>query len=196
MAGMAVPLIEGAAMEFGPLLMRIGAALLGGAGTASLSGDAADDDIEARASAHAVPRTAERCERCPPESGLAVKRFHSMNAAPREYQGRITGRPYSVAEGWSEEWAWLNIDFDGFVPGQCLLQEAKGNYDQFLDGSIPAAYKFFKGFESMEAAAEKQASLVRAKPPTRLMWYFQTPLAQSRMMLTLRHLGIPSIVHP
>ncbi len=194
MASMAVPLIEGAAMEFGPLLMRIGAALLGGAGTASLSGDAADDDIEARASAHAVPRTAERCERCPPESGLAVKRFHSMNAAPREYQGRITGRPYSVAEGWSEEWAWLNIDFDGFVPGQCLLQEAKGNYDQFLE--MDWAKNLFFGWDSMTSAIIRQGRVVRAHPPTRLTWYFQGPKTRDLMRRALTLNGIQSVFLP
>ncbi|MCO1422818.1 restriction endonuclease fold toxin 5 domain-containing protein [Burkholderia multivorans] len=35
--------------------------------------------------------------------------------------------------------------FDGFQPSACVLQEAKGNYDQFLDGSIPGAEDFFGG---------------------------------------------------
>ncbi|WP_347881433.1 Tox-REase-5 domain-containing protein [Burkholderia multivorans] len=73
-----------------------------------------------------------------------------MTAASREYQGRITGRPYSVAEGWSEEWIWLGTDFDGFVPAECLLQEAKGGYGQFLEFDEDAdelrPVSWFRGF--------------------------------------------------
>ncbi|WP_259646688.1 restriction endonuclease fold toxin 5 domain-containing protein, partial [Burkholderia pseudomallei] len=80
--------------------------------------------------------------------------------------------------------------------GYLLLQETKGNYDQFLDGSIPKADKFFKGFDSMEATAIRQSAAVRANPPARLMWYFQTPLARQRMLTVLRRLGITSILQP
>jgi hypothetical protein len=86
-----------------------------------------------------------------------------MNAAPREYQGRITGRPYSVEEGWSEEWVWEEIDFDGFQPAECLLQEAKGNYDQFFD--MPWAAKSFKGFDQMTSTIEAQGEAVRYHVP-------------------------------
>ncbi|WP_244134208.1 restriction endonuclease fold toxin 5 domain-containing protein [Burkholderia gladioli] len=125
---------------------------------------------------------------------MAVKRFHSMNAAPREYQGRVTGRPYSVAEGWSEEWAWLNIDFDGFVPGQCLLQEAKGNYDQFLE--MDWAKNLFFGWDSMTSAIIRQGRVVRAHPPTRLTWYFQGPKTRDLMRRALTLNGIQSVFLP
>lgn len=117
-----------------------------------------------------------------------------MNAEPREYQGRITGRPYSVAEGWSEEWSWLDIDFDGFKPAECLLQEAKGNYDQFLE--MPWAAKSFSGFDKMESTIIKQGRAVRTYPPTRLMWYFQGPKTRQKMLRVLVQNGVQSVVVP
>ncbi len=56
-----------------------------------------------------------------------------------KYQGCVTGRPYGIGEGrtgWNEEWLWLGTDWDGFVSEECLLQEAKGNYDMFFEGPI------------------------------------------------------------
>ncbi|MBB5546566.1 hypothetical protein GGD70_006915 [Paraburkholderia fungorum] len=190
--------MEAAVDALGPVLARGGAALLGGAataGTASLSGDASKDDSKAAPVARTLPRTDESCKKCPPEqTGLAVRRSYNMNAAPREYQGRITGRPYSVAEGWSEEWSWETIDFDGFVQAECLLQEAKGNYDQFVD--TPWAVKSFNGFDTMRSAIVKQARAVRLNPPTRLMWYFQGPKTQQKMLRFLSQNGVPSVVVP
>jgi hypothetical protein len=171
---------------------------LGGAataGTASLSGDSSKDNSKATPVARTLPRTDERCKKCPPEqTGQAVKRWHNMNAAPREYQGRITGRPYSVAEGWSEEWVWDDIDFDGFVKADCLLQEAKGNYDQFVD--VPWAAKSFQGFATMQSMIVKQGRAVRLNPPTRLIWYFQGPKTQQKMLRFLSQNGVPSVVVP
>lgn len=178
--------------------MRAGAALLGGAavaGAASLSGDTPKDDSKAAPATRALPRTDEKCKKCPPEqTGKPVIRGYSMTAAAREYQGRITGRPYSVAEGWSEEWRWLDVDFDGFKPAECLLQEAKGNYDQFLE--MPWALKSFKGFDKMASTIEAQANLVRENPPTRLMWYFQGPKARQKMLRLLVQNGVSSVVVP
>jgi hypothetical protein len=171
---------------------------LGGAataGTASLSGDSSKDDSKAAPVARTLPRTDESCKKCPPEqTGQAVRRTYNMNPAPREYQGRITGRPYSVAEGWSEEWDWEEIDFDGFVQADCLLQEAKGNYDQFVEA--PWAAKSFKGFRTMQATIVKQARAVRLSPPAKLMWYFQGPKTQQKMFRILSQNGVPSVVVP
>jgi hypothetical protein len=198
MAGLLAPLVESAVDALGPALARGGAALLGGAataGTASLSGDSSKDDSKAAPVARTLPRTDESCKKCPPEqTGQVVKRSYNMNAAPREYQGRITGRPYSVAEGWSEEWDWETIDFDGFVQAECLLQEAKGNYDQFVDA--PWAVKSFGGFDTMQATIVKQARAVRLNPPTKLMWYFQGPKTQQKMLRFLSQNGVPSVVVP
>ncbi|MGV4658976.1 restriction endonuclease fold toxin 5 domain-containing protein [Burkholderia pseudomallei] len=198
MAGLLAPAVEAAVTELGPVLVRAGAALLGGAataGTASLSGDTSKDDSKAAPVARTLPRTDESCKKCPPEqTGQAVRRSYAMNAEPREYQGRITGRPYSVAEGWSEEWSWLDIDFDGFKPAECLLQEAKGNYDQFLE--MPWAAKSFKGFDKMASTIVAQGEAVRENPPTRLMWYFQGPKTRQKMLRLLVQNGVQSVVVP
>ncbi|WP_243864497.1 restriction endonuclease fold toxin 5 domain-containing protein [Burkholderia pseudomallei] len=134
---MVFPVIEAAAVELGPILARVGVALLGGAtvaGTASLSGDTPKEDSKATPDVRALPRTGESCKKCPPEAGTRVRRNHGVNWNSYRYQARITGFPFDTeACRWSEEWRWLGVDFDGFQPGECLLQETKGNYDQFLD---------------------------------------------------------------
>jgi hypothetical protein len=106
MAGLAIPAIEGAATELGPILARVGAAILGGAAVGaagSLSGDTKKEDSKAAPVARTLPRTDESCKKCPPEGGAFSPAYHHMTAAAREYQGRITGWPYSVEEGWSQE---------------------------------------------------------------------------------------------
>lgn len=192
------PLLEAAVAELGPVLLSAGRALLGGAATAatgSVSGDKSKEDSKATPAARTLPRTGESCKKCPPEqTGLTVKRSHYMNTAPREYQGRITGRPYDVEEGWSEEWYWSKIDFDGFKPTECLLQEAKGNYDQFVDE--PWAIRYFKGFDSMAAMIIAQSEVVAENPPARLMWYFQGPKTRQKMLEVLTQYGVPSVVAP
>jgi len=62
------------------------------------------------------------------------------------------------------------------------LQEAKGNYDQFLE--MPWAAKSFKGFDRMASTIVAQGEVARANPPTRLMWYFQGPKARQKMLRT------------
>ncbi len=120
-----------------------------------------------------------------------------MNWNSYRYQARITGFAFDAEEcRWSDEWEWLDIDFDGFQPDDCLLQEAKGNYDQFLDGSIPKADKWFDGFRSMEDQMVDQGSVVRLNPPARLTWYFQTPLAYKKMMPLATRLGIQAVYQP
>ncbi|WP_321865379.1 restriction endonuclease fold toxin 5 domain-containing protein [Paraburkholderia tropica] len=200
MAGLAVPLLEGAVQELGPILARSGAALLGGAaaaGTASLPGSAAKDDSKATPAARTVPNTTQSCKKCPPDTGFRHKRKHGVNWNAYRYQNRITGFPFDEENcRWSEEWKWLGIDFDGFEASACLLQEAKGNYDQFLDGSIPKADKWFAGFDTMQQQIIDQGSVVRANPPARLIWYFQTPLTQKKMAPVLARMGVQSVLQP
>ncbi|HEX7682021.1 MAG TPA: restriction endonuclease fold toxin 5 domain-containing protein [Trinickia sp.] len=200
MAGLLLTGLEAAVAELGPVLARAGAALLGGAataGTASLSGDTAKEDSKAAPVARTLPRTGESCKKCPPEAGIKIRRKHGVNWNSYRYQARITGFAFDIEEcRWSDEWEWLDIDFDGFQPGDCLLQETKGNYDQFLDGSIPGAEDFFKGFESMQDQAIAQGAAVRSNPPARLNWYFQTPLAQRKMAPLLARMGVLSIYQP
>ena len=200
MVGFVVPIVEAAAVELGPLLARAGVALLGGAavaGTGSLSGDTPKDESEAKPDVRAIPRTGESCKKCPPEAGAAMRRNHGVNWNAYRYQTRITGFPFDIEEcRWSEEWEWLGTFFDGFQPGACMLQEAKGNYDQFLDGSIPKADKWFDGFRTMEDQIVDQGSVVRANPPARLTWYFQTPLTHRKMAPLLARMGVQSVYQP
>ncbi|WP_122775422.1 restriction endonuclease fold toxin 5 domain-containing protein, partial [Burkholderia pseudomallei] len=145
----------------------------------------------------ALPRTGESCKKCPPDAGTRIRRNHGVNWNSYRYQARITGFPFDTeACRWSEEWRWLEVDFDGFQPGECMLQETKGNYDQFLDGSIPGAEDFFKGFDSMETQITNQATRVRANPPARLTWYFQTQLTKRKMTPLLSSLGVRSVYQP
>jgi hypothetical protein len=173
---------------------------LGGAAvgaTGSLSGDTKKEDSKAAPAARTLPRTDEKCKKCPPESGARFRRKHGANWNAYRYQARITGFPFDTEEClWSEEWQWQGTDFDGFQPGACLLQEAKGNYDQFLDGSIPKAGKWFEGFRSMEDQIVEQGTTVRMNPPTRLTWYFQTPLTYKKMAPLLTRMGVLALYQP
>ncbi|PRE64293.1 hypothetical protein C6P82_17060 [Burkholderia multivorans] len=200
MAGLVVPIVEAAAVELGPLLARAGVALLGGAavaGTASLSGDTPKDESKAKPGVRAIPRTGESCKKCAPELGTKVRRNHGVNWNAYRYQARITGFAFDTeACRWSEEWLWEGTTFDGFQPSACMLQEAKGNYDQFLDGSIPGAEDFFGGFDKMEQQLTEQAMHVRANPPAALTWYFQTPLTQRRMAPIAAAFGVLAIYQP
>ncbi|KVN95237.1 hypothetical protein WJ71_32225 [Burkholderia ubonensis] len=191
MGGLAVPIIEAAIVELGPVLARAGAALLGGtavAGTGSLSGDTPKDESKAKPDVRAIPRTGESCKKCPPEAGSMQRRNWSMSDNSREYQGRITGFPYSVEEAWSMEWVWQR-DFDGFRPESCLLIEAKGKYDQFLKkDDVP----YTKTFDDMEEQAGAQAAVVDDHPPARLKWYFQTERTWNYMRTPLARLRVES----
>jgi len=194
------PLLEAAVAELGPVLLSAGRALLGGAATAatgSASGDKSKEDSKTTPEVRTLPRTGESCKKCPPDAGSRINRRHGVNWNAYRYQARVTGFAFDTeACRWSDEWHWLKIDFDGFQTGDCLLQETKGNYDQFIDGSIPGAVDFFRGFESMEDQAMAQGTEVRLNPPARLTWYFQTPLTQRKMTRLLARLGIHSIYQP
>lgn len=155
-------------------------------------------------------RERERSCKCPPEKGAEVRRGYSMNPEPRRYQARITGFAYGITtdgkgretrDGWNMEWSWLNTDFDGFQPPDCLLQEAKADYDQFLkDNEDPEAddmpKPYFKGFDKMKNTIKEQGSKVRANPPAKLMWYFGTPRAREYMLPILTAAGVPSVYQP
>ncbi|MBB5421016.1 restriction endonuclease fold toxin 5 domain-containing protein [Paraburkholderia atlantica] len=150
-------------------------------------------------------RERERPCKCPPEKGgKKVQKNHSMNPEPRRYQARITGFEYGIttdakgretSQGWNMEWEWFATDFDGFQHSQCLLQEAKGNYDQFImdDGEV---LRFFTGLDSMQDQVKTQGAIVRANPPARLMWYFQTPKTRAYMLRILSANGVSSTYQP
>jgi len=180
-------------------LARAGAALLGGAataGTASLSGDTPKDDSKAAPVARTLPRTDESCKKCPPEEGSRVRENHGVNWPSYRYQARITGFAFDTEEcRWSDEWAWLGVDFDGFQQGACLLQETKGNYDQFLDDEGDPKF-FFTGFTDMQRQIARQSLAVNSNPPAKLMWYFMTPRAREYMLPVLNRARVPSVYQP
>ncbi|MCC8405577.1 restriction endonuclease fold toxin 5 domain-containing protein [Paraburkholderia sp. MMS20-SJTN17] len=133
-----------------------------------------------------------------------------MNPEPRRYQARITGYEYGITtdgkgretrDGWNMEWAWHpanepeEIDFDGFVVAQCLLQEAKGNYDQFLDDNDQPVF-YFRGFDAMAKTIRKHGRVVRNNPPSRVMWYFETERTRHHMFDVLSISGVPSVFLP
>lgn len=203
MAGLVVPVIEAAAVELGPVLARAGVALLGAvglAGTATLSSDTPKDESKATTDAKAIPRTGEKCKKCPPEeTGRAENKTHHMSDHSREYQGRITGRPYSNEGKWNEEWVWQGIAFDGFLPAECMLQEAKSRYAQFLqrddEGELEPV-SWFKGFPGMVSDIERQAGPVRLSPPARLTWYFEEAEVREYLLKDLRRNSVLSVVQP
>jgi len=113
-----------------------------------------------------------------------------------QYQARITGFAFDEESClWSEEWQWMGIDFDGFHQDECLLQEAKGNYDQFI-GNDGRPKPFFMGFFDMSEQILNQSIAVNSSPPARLMWYFATPKARTYMLPTLASARVPSVYQP
>jgi Restriction endonuclease fold toxin 5 len=199
MAGLLLTGLEAAVAELGPALARAGAALLGGAataGTASLSGDTAKEDSKAAPIARTLPRTGESCKKCPPESGAKIRQNHGVNWKSYRYQARITGFTFDAEEcRWSDEWKWLAIDFDGFQPGDCLLQETKVDYDQFLDDDAEPLF-WYRGFKGVRDQLNRQAVIVNTNPPARLMWYFMTPHARQYLLPDLRRARISSVYQP
>jgi hypothetical protein len=210
MVALAIPLLEMAAEAIAAgwsAFISSGAAtaIAGGAATATvfaLPGDSAQD--KAKAEAQANTRTREQRCKCPPEQGAKVQNTHSMNPKPRRYQARITGFEYGIVTdgkgqetraGWNMEWTWLGTSFDGFVKAQCLLQEAKDDYDQFLDEDDDPVF-WFGGFKDMADTIALQSKKVRVNPPAKLMWYFGTPRARDYMMPTLIKNGVPSVYQP
>ncbi|WP_081085582.1 restriction endonuclease fold toxin 5 domain-containing protein [Burkholderia cepacia] len=203
MAAPLIPLVTAAAAEAGPVLSAIGSALLGGvavAGIGSLRGDVSkmDEQAKAKTESRTMSDSTVPCKKCPPEqTGKLVRSRHGANWPAYRYQARVTGFAFDTEScQWSDEWEWLGIDFDGFKPQECLLQEAKGNYDQFLDGSIPKSEQFFKGFRHMRDQAIKRAMRVKANPPTRLRYYFQGPLTYRRMSVWFKTMSIESEYFP
>jgi hypothetical protein len=196
MAVLAIPPLEAAVVWLLAALGISGAAAV----AASASGNRDENDTSVGAPPLTIPRTQTRTRsrdcRCPPTRGTLIQRKHGVNWNAYQYQARITGFAFdTVTCSWSEEWNWLGRDFDGFQPEACLLQEAKGNYDQFLDrDDVPLS--FFDGFEGMAEQIEAQAVIVHANPPADLMWYFQTPRTMMYMQPILTANAVPSVYQP
>lgn len=122
---------------------------------------------------------------------------HSMNRAPREYQARITGFPYDVVDNvWSMEWWWENIWFDGFKAGQCMLQEAKGNFTRMFDEDENPEPWFAPRLRKFRDDIARQAAVVNPNPPATLTWYFQTPAMCTALADTLEQYSVAFVVEP
>ncbi|SAL29538.1 hypothetical protein AWB64_02521 [Caballeronia sordidicola] len=172
MAVLAIPLIEAA----GTALAEAFPALLGGAATAgilSLSRDHAEDKSKAQPVARTLPKTNEKCKRCPPDSGMLVTRNWNMSDTSQAYQAQVTG----FAPG--TEWNFGGLDFDGFRSTMCQLEEAKAKYDQFFDGETGEPKFFFRTFGvlKLRRQAQAQSVVVGGNPPSLLCWYFMQPLS-------------------
>lgn len=169
-------------------------------GVAALPGDTPREDSEAKPGAMAtdreLSRTAEACKKCPPDMGMVVRRAHGVNWNAYTYQARITGFAFdTVACRWSDEWLWMGVNFDGFASTECLLQEAKGNYDHFVDGD-GQVHVWFKGLRALQDEAARQAAVVLGSPPTKLRWYFQTPRMWEAMAPRLASMRVDSVLFP
>lgn len=201
MIALAIPAVEAAGEGLAAWWGSTGAAAVAGGAalgaTASLSGDSDKSRSQSTPAVRAVPKTNEKCKQCPPESGQMLAANHSMNRAPREYQARITGFPYDVVDNvWSMEWWWENIWFDGFKAGQCALQEAKGDFSRMFDEDGETKKWFVSSLEGFRETIVRQAVLVRANPPAKLTWYFQTPAMCDALVDTLEQNGVSYVIEP
>lgn len=166
-----LPVLEAAAAALAEALPAVTGTAVGGILTSS--GDTSKDKSDAKAIPRAVPKSGERCKKCPPDEGNLVTRNWNMSEVSREYQARVTG--FSPRT----EWSFGGLDFDGFHSAQCLLQEAKARYDQFFDPEDGQPKFFFRitGVPKMVRQAQVQSSVVVANPPSVLHWYFMQPLS-------------------
>ena len=180
MAGLAVPVIEGA----GVLLMRalgIGAAAAGGAAVVDAQ---RKRRAQASTNASAMPiaqagtqAKAKPCDKCPPDAGTpAVQSTAGWSDVSIAYQMRITQMPPAPV-GVLNEWFFNGVQFDGFESAQCLLKEAKARYDQFFDdfGSVESFW--FSGRDKLIGEAMRQGAAAQPRPPTRLRWHFMQPVS-------------------
>jgi hypothetical protein len=198
---LAIPAVEAAGEGIAAWWGSTGAAAVAGGAalgaTASLSGDSVNSRSQSTPVVRAVPKTNEKCKQCPPESGQMLAANHSMNRAPREYQARITGFPYDVVDNvWSMEWWWENIWFDGFQAGQCTLQEAKGDFSRMFDEYGETKKWFVSSLSGFRETIVRQAVPVRANPPAKLTWYFQTAAMCDALVDTLEQNGVSYVIEP
>jgi hypothetical protein len=178
MAALAVPILEAAG---GALLRALGVAAVAGAGAVAVN-EATRNKVESADKAKSAPlaeagtqaKTKDKCDKCPPDGGLLVRREWNMSDLSRAYQARITGfAPYT-------EWNFQANDFDGFKSQECLLLEAKANYDQFFESATEPKF-FFKitGIPKMIRQGIRQSMVTVKSPPSRLHWHFMQPLSHA-----------------
>lgn len=181
MAALAPILLEDLA-EAALVALR-GATVTGGAVAA---GAAIKQKVDQASDAKASPiaktdaGTKKPCQKCPPDTGAVMKRKVDTSKEWVRYQARIC---LSVlGPDFIEEWKWLTKEFDGFKSAECMLEEAKGDYDQFLDEDGEPVYRFQNGiFLDIVEQARARSIIVNANPPAQLTYYFETPMTYNRV---------------
>ncbi|WP_250534832.1 Tox-REase-5 domain-containing protein [Caballeronia sp. AZ10_KS36] len=187
MSALAVPLLRLAAQAvyagLRSLASSAATSAAGGIATGailSLPGDTSQDKEKAQTDTQVKTRARTRDCKCPPEKGLMAPVNHSMSELSAQYQQYVTGFPRGM------EWKFCDIDFDGFQSTQCLLQEAKANYDFFFDKKGNPNFFFFhaksknnpdkvtdtSAYESTMKQVNAQHRVVVKNEPARLCWYF------------------------
>lgn len=188
MGALAIPVIEGAAAR---ILTALGVSAVGG-----LAGEAARETARKRqeeadkakstpiARADATTTERKKCKDCLPDKGTPFQRNFKIRKEWVDYQARITGMPNGPT--FIMEWDFTGTKFDGFVSGECLLQEAKAGYDQFFNIWGEFNYDFQENiFVEMLAEAVTQNAKAIPKPPVQLRWYFQQPVSYRHMQKVL-----------
>ncbi|SPB15398.1 hypothetical protein NOV72_02624 [Caballeronia novacaledonica] len=188
MAALAIPVLEAAAEGIAALWAALSSGgavstVAGGAATGailSLPGDTANDKDKAQTDTQVKVRTRERECKCPPDRGQMAPVNHAMSDLSARYQQYVTGFPRGI------EWKFGGKDFDGFVSAQCLMQEAKANFEFFFYDNGRPKFFFLKGVgpktadkkqepsasESLVKQATAQSAIVTESPPSKLRWYF------------------------
>lgn len=174
MAGLAIPLIEGAALR---LLAALG---VGAVGTATLQTANKRDEAADKAAATPISRVDtcsednSKCKDCPPDKGVPyLRNTAGWSDASITYQVRIAQMP-PAPPGFLTEWNFRGVTFDGFEASQCLLKEAKAKYDKFFD-KYGDPMEWWSGDEDIQREAISQSSVAKPAPPVQLRWYFLEP---------------------
>lgn len=116
-----------------------------------------------------------KCDDCPPDQGALWARNFAERKPWVDYQVRICGMPSGPT--FVLEWDWMTLKFDGFQSNQCLLQEAKGHYDQFFTRHGEVQPWWSGGELEMIEQAMTQGFVAKPRPPIVLKWYFQEPIS-------------------
>lgn len=133
----------------------------------------------------------QECETCPDcaarDMGSPVTRPYSPDETAHvngyAYQHYVVPWfPHDPVGGLIGEWHFSGVDFDGLHPTECLLIEAKGNYDHLLaqDDWSPSGRPFLqpwavKGIARIAKQSKSQHDVVEPHwPKVRLKWIFQT----------------------
>ena len=188
MASLAVPLIEGVVAR---VLAAHGVGVVAGA-----AGEAAKEQARKRqeeadkakstpiSRTDATTKTRTKCKDCPPDKGQLFQRNFKERKAWVDYQAKITGMVNGPT--FIMEWDFAGTKFDGFVSAECLLQDAKADYDQFFNMWGRFDYAFQEGiFIKMTEDAVEQNNVAVPKPPVQLRWYFQQPVSYRYMQKIL-----------